>query len=85
MRPAVSSCFERLGPADPRSTCRGSPADCGPHHSRDFHDRLFGISGLNRKRGQPIADHRAIMKPFRPRDLLSTVPEVPDNRAQVAA
>jgi hypothetical protein len=35
--------------------------------------------------GNPIANHRAIMKPFRPRDLLSTVPEVPDNRVQAAA
>lgn len=37
-------------------------------------------SGNNR-----IANHRAIMKPFRPRDLLSTVREVLDARARAAA
>jgi DNA-binding NtrC family response regulator len=32
-----------------------------------------------------IANHRAIMKPFRPRDLLSTIREVLNDRAQAAA
>ena len=32
-----------------------------------------------------IANRRAIMKPFRPRDLLSTVREVLEARAQAAA
>jgi CheY-like chemotaxis protein len=32
-----------------------------------------------------IANHRAILKPFRPRDLLATVREVLDARAQAAA
>jgi two-component system cell cycle sensor histidine kinase/response regulator CckA len=32
-----------------------------------------------------IANHRAIMKPFRPRDLLSVVREVLDGRSRAAA
>ena len=41
---------------------------------------VSSVSGDNR-----IANHRAIMKPFRPRDLLSTIREVLDARAQAAA
>jgi two-component system, cell cycle sensor histidine kinase and response regulator CckA len=41
---------------------------------------INGESGDNR-----IGNHRAIMKPFRPRELLSTVREVLDGKSQVAA
>ena len=43
-------------------------------------DPVSSVSG-----GTRIANHRAIMKPFRPRDLLSMVREVLDARTQAAA